>query len=138
LLDITCDDELSGKDSRMFIRDIGGSKEIVAGDNTLLRQLFNPLKDDLDLPYSFSVGRVQMMGSTYLHRLKGSEVYFILKGTAEFIINDEKAVVGASQLIYVPPGASQQVKNVGSDELLFVCIVDPAWKEEDEEILEFD
>ena len=121
----------------MFIRDIGGSKEIVAGDNTLLRELFSPLKDDLDLGYSLAVGRVQMMGSTYLHRLKGSEVYFILKGTAEFAINDEKAVVGASQAVYVPPGASQQLKNVGNEELIFVCIVDPAWKEEDEEILEF-
>jgi len=121
----------------MFIRDIAGSKEIIAGDNTLLKELFNPLKDDLKLGYSFAVGRVQMMGSTYLHRLKSSEVYFILKGTAEFTINDDTAVVGASQAIYVPPGASQQVKNVGNDELLFICIVDPAWKEDDEEILEF-
>ena len=121
----------------MFIRDIAGSKEIIAGDNTLLKELFNPLKDDLKLGYSFAVGRVQMLGSTYLHRLKSSEVYFILKGTAEFTINDDTAVVGASQAIYVPPGASQQVKNVGNDELLFICIVDPAWKEDDEEILEF-
>jgi mannose-6-phosphate isomerase-like protein (cupin superfamily) len=120
----------------MFIRDIGSSKEIIAGDNTLLKELFNPLKDDLDLRYSFAVGRVQQGGSTYLHRLKHSEVYFLLKGTGEFIINGETAIVGASQAIYIPPGASQKVTNVGNDELLFVCIVDPAWKEDDEEILE--
>ena len=121
----------------MLIRDIAGSKEFIAGDNTLLKELFNPHKDDLELRYSFAVGRVQAGGKTYLHRLKNSEVYFFLKGTAEFTINDETAVVGASQAVYVPPGASQQVKNVGNDELLFVCIVDPAWREEDEEILEF-
>jgi mannose-6-phosphate isomerase-like protein (cupin superfamily) len=121
----------------MLIRDIAGSKEIIAGDNTLLKELFNPLKDDLEFRYSFAVGRVQSGGTTYLHRLKHSELYFFLKGTAEVTINEETAVVGASQAVYVPPGASQQVKNVGGDELLFVCIVDPAWKEEDEEILEF-
>lgn len=120
----------------MVIRDLSSSREIIAGDNTLLKELFNPRKEDLDLRYSFAVGRVQAGGTTYLHRLKNSEVYFLLKGTAEFTVNDETAVVGASQSVYVPPGASQQVKNVGNDELLFVCIVDPAWKEEDEEILD--
>lgn len=121
----------------MLIRDIASSKEIIAGDNTLLKELFNPRTDGVEFRYSFAVGRVQMGGNTYLHRLKNSELYFILKGTAEFTINDETALVGASQAVYVPPGASQHVKNVGREELLFVCIVDPAWKEEDEEILEF-
>jgi mannose-6-phosphate isomerase-like protein (cupin superfamily) len=121
----------------MLIRDIAGSKEIIAGDNTLLKELFNPLKDDLKVRYSFAVGRVQQGGQTYLHRLKNSEVYFFLKGTAEITVNGETAVVGASQAVYVPPGASQQVENVGGEELLFVCIVDPAWREEDEKILEF-
>ena len=121
----------------MFIRDISSSKEIIAGDNTLLKELFSPLKDDIELGYSFAVGRVQPDGMTYLHRLTSSEVYFFLKGTAEVTINDETAVIGASQAVYVPPGASQRITNVGADELLFVCIVDPAWKEEDEKILEY-
>jgi mannose-6-phosphate isomerase-like protein (cupin superfamily) len=121
----------------MFIRDIGSSQEIIAGDNTLLKELFNPLKDELEIGYSFAVGRVQPDGTTYLHRLQSSEVYFFLKGTAEVTVNDETAVIGASQAVYIPPGASQRVKNVGPDELLFVCIVDPAWKEEDEKILEY-
>ena len=121
----------------MFIRDISSSKEIIAGDNTLLKELFSPLKDEIELGYSFAVGRVQPDGMTYLHRLASSEVYFFLKGTAEVTINDETAVVGASQAVYVPPGSSQRIANVGADELLFVCIVDPAWKEEDEKILEY-
>ena len=122
----------------MFIRDIASSTEIIAGDNTLLKELFNPLKDDLELGYSFAVGRIQLGGSTYLHRLKSSEVYFILKGIAEVTINEETGVVGASQAVYVPRGAAQLVRNVGDEELLFVCIVDPAWKEEDEKILELE
>jgi mannose-6-phosphate isomerase-like protein (cupin superfamily) len=120
----------------MFIRDISRSQEIIAGDNCFLKELINPLKDkDLDLRYSLSVGRIQLGGETYLHRLKNSEVYFLLKGTAEVYINDDVAVVGAGQAIYVPPGGAQRVKNVGSEELLFACIVDPAWEADDEEIL---
>lgn len=119
----------------MFIRDIASSEEIVAGDNTLLKELFNPLKDRLELRYSFAVGRIQVGGISFLHRLTNSEVYFFLKGTAEITIDEEIAIVGASQVVYVPPDSTQQVKNVGSEELLFVCIVDPAWKADDEEIL---
>jgi mannose-6-phosphate isomerase-like protein (cupin superfamily) len=120
----------------MFIRDLGSSKEFIAGDNTLLRELFNPLKDEIDVGYSFAVGRVQPGGDTYPHRLKSAEVYFFLKGTAEVTIDEETAVVGATQAIYIPPGSSQKVRNAGADELLFVCIVDPAWKQDDEEILD--
>jgi mannose-6-phosphate isomerase-like protein (cupin superfamily) len=120
----------------MFIRDISRSQESIAGDNCLLKELFNPLKDlELDLRYSLAVGRIQMGGETYLHRLKSSEVYFLLKGTAEVYIDDEVGVVGAGQAFYVPPGSAQRVKNVGSEELLFACIVDPAWDADDEEIL---
>ena len=123
------------KDIWMFIRDIGTRDEIIAGDNTLLKELLNPLRDNLDLRYSLAVARVQQGGETYLHRLKNSEVYFFLKGAGEMHIDDDTAVVGAGQVVYVPPGAKQCVKNVGNEELIFACIVDPAWREEDEEIL---
>lgn len=119
----------------MLIRDISQSDEIIAGDNTLLKELFNPLNDDLEFGYSLAVARVQQGGVTYLHRLKSSEVYFFLKGTVEVRIDGEKAVVGAGQAVYVPPGAAQQVENIGAEEVIFACIVDPAWKADDEEIL---
>lgn len=119
----------------MFIRDIASAEEIVAGDHTLLKEMFNPLKDDLDLRYSLAVARVQPDGLSYLHRLKSSEVYFFLKGTGIMRIDDETAQVQAGQAVYVPPGATQQVLNVGDQELIFVCIVDPAWRKEEEEIL---
>ena len=119
----------------MFIRDIASSQEIVAGDHTLLKELFNPLRDDLDLRYSLAVARIQPDGLSFLHRLKNSEVYFFLKGSGVMRIDDETAQVQAGQVVYVPPGATQQVLNVSNEELIFICIVDPAWKEDEEEIL---
>ena len=44
--------------------------------------------------------------------------------------------MSAGDVIYVPPGAEQQIAGTGERELVFVCIVDPAWKPENEEILE--
>ena len=120
----------------MFIRDYERCEEIVAGDNTRLRELFNPLKDKLDLRYSFAVARVEPGGTTFLHRLETSEVYYILEGTGEMRINEETEFVAPGQAVYIPPRATQQITNTGEGELVFVCIVDPAWRKEDEEILE--
>jgi mannose-6-phosphate isomerase-like protein (cupin superfamily) len=37
--------------------------------------------------------------------------------------------------VYIPPMATQCITNSGKTDLKFICIVDPAWKQEDEEIL---
>lgn len=122
----------------MFIRDIGDCDAITAGDNSVLRELINPHQDDLSVRYSFAVAMVEPGGTTYLHRLKNSEVYFILDGQGEMRVGDETAPVHAGHAVYIPPKAEQQITNTGDEDLLFVCIVDPAWREEDEEVLEGD
>jgi len=38
-------------------------------------------------------------------------------------------------VVYIPPLSTQYIRNTGSDDLKFLCIVDPAWREQDEEIL---
>jgi mannose-6-phosphate isomerase-like protein (cupin superfamily) len=120
----------------MFVRDLEECREIVAGDNTRLKELFNPLTDPLDLRYSLAVARVEPGGTTFLHRLRTSEVYYILQGVGEMSIDGERRRVSSGHAIYIPPGAVQQITNRGTDELVFVCIVDPAWRKEDEQILE--
>ncbi len=120
----------------MFIRDFRYRDEIEAGDGTILRELFNPLKDDLQLKYSFAIGRLGPAETSILHRLKSSEVYYFLVGSGEIHIDGKQEKVRAGQAVYVPPNSIQRLKNTGSEELMFICIVDPAWREEEEEILE--
>jgi mannose-6-phosphate isomerase-like protein (cupin superfamily) len=120
----------------MFIRDLSECEEFIAGDDTRLRELFSPLKDSLDLRYSLAIARVKPGVTTRLHRLKHSEVYYVVSGTGEMVVGAERERVGSGCAIYIPPGSSQQIANVGDDELVFLCIVDPAWKAEDEEILD--
>lgn len=120
----------------MFIRRIADLPEFVAGDNTRLREVFNPLKDRLDLRYSFAVATVAPGETTFRHRLKHSEVYHLLEGEGDMYVDDECERVRAGDVIYIPPGAVQRIANTGGHDIVFVCIVDPAWKPEDEEILE--
>jgi mannose-6-phosphate isomerase-like protein (cupin superfamily) len=120
----------------MFMRDVRDCTEITAGDGTRLRELFNPLKDKMELRYSVAVAVIAPGESSLLHRLKNSEVYYFLAGSGEMQVGGDIARVRPGQVVYVPPGGVQKVKNTGSEELMFICIVDPAWRAEDEEILE--
>ncbi|MFH1520912.1 MAG: cupin domain-containing protein [Candidatus Micrarchaeota archaeon] len=120
----------------MFIRDLKDCLEITAGDNCKLKELFNPLKDDLDLRYSLAHAIVKPGDTTFNHKLKTSEVYYILQGEGLMYIERETKEVYAGQAIYVPPGHSQKIKNTGNTDLIFLVIVDPAWKKEDEVVYE--
>jgi len=51
-------------------------------------------------------------------------------------MDGESSEVGPEQAIYIPLGEKQNIHNPGDSDLIFLCMVDPAWKEEDEEMLE--
>jgi len=119
----------------MFIRDLKDCTEFIAGDNTRLRELFNPLKDPLDLHYSLAHARLGPGLESTPHKLKTSEVYYIIEGAGEMRIDGEMRNVGPGQAIYIPPHAVQSIRNTGEAELVFICMVDPAWRPEDEEVL---
>jgi len=120
----------------MFIKDLKKCEEIIAGDNTTLRELLNPLKEDITARYSLAHAKVKPGEITHTHRLKSAEVYYILEGEGEMYIDSEKEKVSAGQAIYIPPNSIQRIKNKGISDLVFLCIVDPAWKPEDEEVVE--
>lgn len=119
----------------MFIRDWQKCEEFIAGDNTILRELLHPVKADLKLRYSLAHATVKPKESSRPHRLKTSEVYYILEGEGAMYIDDESANVHPGQAVYIPPGARQYIHNPGDSDLIFLCIVDPAWRPEDEEVL---
>ncbi len=109
--------------------------EFTAGDHCLLREMIHPDKQPLALRYSLAHATVPAGQSTTPHRLSISEVYYILQGQGCMHIDDEISDVIASDTVYIPPHAVQYITNTGTDELTFVCIVDPAWQDENEEIL---
>ncbi len=116
----------------MFIRNLEDCPEFVAGDNCRLRELLHPAKADLALRYSLARAVVASGQTTWLHALRTSEVYYILSGSGEMRIDGETGAVRPGDTVYIPPRARQQITNTGPDDLVFLCIVDPAWRREDE------
>jgi mannose-6-phosphate isomerase-like protein (cupin superfamily) len=119
----------------MLVTGLEDCEEFIAGDATRLRELLHPDKAALDIRYSLAHALVEPGLSTTAHRLKTSEVYYIIQGEGLAHVDGETAGVLPGQAVYIPPGAVQYITNTGGDDLEFLCIVDPAWRAEDEEIL---
>ena len=118
----------------MLIRHFDDCQEFTAGDGCALREFLHPDKQDVDLRYSLAHARVKAQTKTAPHKLTTSEVYYILKGAGVMHIDDETSSVGPGDTIYIPPNSVQFIENDGETDLEFVCIVDPAWRVEDETV----
>ena len=118
----------------MLIIDVNACPPFVAGDETLLREVLHTDRDNAALPYSQAHAALSPGKRSLAHRLRGSEVYYVLQGQGKMHIDGESGEVRAGHVVYVPPGATQFIENTGDDELAFLCIVHPAWRAEDEDV----
>ncbi len=119
----------------MLIRRLRDCAEFIAGDGSVLRELLHPDKADIRIRYSLAHARVRPGGRTRAHRLKTTEVHYILDGRGRMHIDEQSAEVAADSAVYIPPGSVQRIENTGPGDLVFLCIVDPAWRKEDEEVI---
>jgi mannose-6-phosphate isomerase-like protein (cupin superfamily) len=116
----------------MLVMSLLNCPEFVAGDKTLLRELLHPSKQPVSILYSLAHARLAPGQVSLKHRLRASEVYYILAGRGRMHIDDESRTVEAGDVIYIPPQTVQHIDSLGPDELAFLCIVDPAWRPEEE------
>jgi mannose-6-phosphate isomerase-like protein (cupin superfamily) len=119
----------------MLVIDLDDCDEFIGGDGSLLRQLLHPDKASVASRYSLCHAIVKPGQTTRPHRLRTSEVYYILQGQGLMSIDGESQPVQPGQVIYIPPHSMQSIQNSGNSDLIFLCIVDPAWQAEDEELL---
>jgi len=120
----------------LLLRNLSECKEFIAGDKTSLKSILHPVYDNLDLNYCIAEARLKQGKSSLWHRLKTTELYFILEGTGIMEIESEKARVKKGTAVFIPANSRQRIRNTGKKDLVFLCIVSPAWKKELEEILE--
>lgn len=120
----------------MLVQKLNACPEFLAGDGTQLRELLHPDKQPIELRYSLAHAIVSVGQTSGLHSLTTSEVYYILSGTGEMHIDGETQIVEPGDAVYIPPNAKQFIRNCGQEPLVFICIVDPAWRQEDETIYE--
>ena len=120
----------------MLVRHLKDFQKFIAGDNSVLRELLHPDKSNLEIRYSLAHAEVAPGQKTKPHILRTSEVYYILAGRGLMTINNESAPVEPNCVVYIPPNSVQYIENTCDTMLEFLCIVDPAWQESDEKILD--
>jgi mannose-6-phosphate isomerase-like protein (cupin superfamily) len=118
----------------MLIQKLHNCSEFIAGDGTQLRELLHPDKQAVAIRYSLAHAIVPPGQTSIPHALTTAEVYYILSGVGEMHIGSEIQFIEPGDAVYIPPDAKQFVHNPGSEPLIFICMVDPAWRQEDETI----
>ena len=120
----------------MSIKENSKIEKIKGEEGTDIKQYFNPHNTLNGINYSLAQFTLESGKKTKLHRIKSSEIYYILQGKAELKINDGLFELGENDSAYVPQNSEQFIKNIGNKNLRFLCIVEPAWKPDDDELLE--
>ncbi len=87
---------------------------------------------------NFSLGFVTLDpegGQVPWHNQDQEEVYFVLEGTGEMCLGEERRVVTAGQTVFIPPGVYHQMTNLGAAPLKMMYCYGPAgdvahWRQE--------
>lgn len=116
----------------MFVKNLNACHEFTAIDGCLIRELLHPKNDPVVLGYSLAVARVHAGKRTLPHKLVQTEVYYILAGQGRMHIHNEAREVSTGEVILIPPQTIQWIENTGDDELRFIAIVSPPWREPDD------
>ncbi|HII00793.1 TPA: cupin domain-containing protein [Methanosarcinaceae archaeon] len=121
----------------LFTRNIGDC-EFINATGVLLCELMHPGRTDTELGADYSIAYVLMEpGEKSLqHRLSNPEVYYVLEGSGTIYINDVPLSLDEGTLVHVPESEIQYVENKGNSSLRLLVIDQPAWAEENEEIVE--
>ncbi len=87
---------------------------------------------------NFAVGNVTLEpngGQVPWHNQEQEEVYFIVEGTAEMCLGEERRVLTTGQAVFIPPTVFHQLTNIGDTPCRMMYIYGPAgdvahWRQE--------
>jgi len=111
-------------------------KSIQGNEGTKIKHYFDPQNTQNKINYSLAQFTLESGKKSNIHKIKSSEIYYILEGEGTLKVNDESFHLQKDDSFFVPSNSKQFIKNTGVKDLRFLCIVEPAWKIEDETILE--
>lgn len=102
----------------------------------MVRQYFHPHNTLNGISYSLAQFTLGPGKRSKIHAVSSSEIYYILEGKGDLRIDGKTHHVEKDDSVYVPPKSKQSIENSGLTDLKFLCIVEPAWRPENEIILE--
>lgn len=74
-------------------------------------------------------------GQVPWHNQEQEEVYFIIEGTAEMCLGEERQTLRSGQAVSIPPGVFHQISNIGDTPMKMIYVYGPAgdvahWRQE--------
>ena len=122
--------------SEMSVQKNSEIQSIQGNEGTKIKQYFHPHNTLNGINYSIAQFTLESGKRSRLHKLKSSEIYYILEGSAILTVDDEQYNLQKDDSAYISPNSKQLIENAGSEDLRFLCIVEPAWKAENEILLD--
>ena len=111
------------------------TEEFITEERCHILELLN---DQTDRSFSIARARVESDITTAWHRLKDtSESYYILEGEGRMQIGEDFIKdVKKGDVVKIPKNTAQRIKNIGDDDLVFLCFCVPAFGAENYESME--
>ena len=120
----------------MSLRKSSEIKSIQGDEGTKIKQYFHPHNTLNGINYSIAQFTLEPGKKSKLHKMNSSEIYYILEGSGNLMIDEDTYHLQKDDSVFVPPNSKQFIENTGLSDLRFLCIVEPAWKADDEILLE--
>ncbi len=120
----------------MSLRKNSEIKSVQGDEGTKIKQYFHPHNTLNGINYSIARFTLEPGKKSKLHKMDSSEIYYILEGSGDLKINEETHHLEKDDSAYVTPNSKQFIENTGEGICRFLCIVEPAWKADDEILLE--
>ena len=113
----------------------GNDREYWIRERCFIRELVN----DADIrDFSLAEARVEPGIRTELHKLSVDEWYVMSSGSGLVEVGGEKVEVKPGDIVRIPAGTPQRIRNTGEDDLVFQCICLPRFTADSYESLEKD
>lgn len=112
------------------------SQEYYFEEGCFILELSN---SEYDPELSIARARVPVGVTTKRHRLNGiTERYVMQAGRGEVEVGDVRSEISAGDVVIIPPGESQRIRNTGDDDIVFLALCTPRFRFEAYENLELD
>ncbi len=114
---------------REAVLSLNPAAEFYTTEGCFINELCNV---DLDAEVSIARARVAPGVTTRWHRLcDTAERYVLLSGCGQVEVGDLPAQeVGAGDVVLIPPGTRQRIRNLGAEDLVFLAICTPRFRPE--------
>ena len=110
-----------------FLIPSGGLREFATSERCHITELLNhPTQPDVSLARA----RVTPGVVTELHALDVEETYVIEAGRGMMELDGERFPVAAGDSVLIPAGTPQRIENVGTADLVFLCLCRPRFQPE--------